>query len=72
MSIARMRLWYVEQAERGEIMAIPARIAAGETLDEVLATLPIAVGGLVLIYGARRVDREPRGLLAVDGDAGSA
>jgi MFS family permease len=33
--------------------------------------LPIAVGGLVLLYGARRVDREPRGLLAVDGDAAS-
>lgn len=33
--------------------------------------LPIAVGGLVLIYGARRVDREPRGLLAVDDDAAS-
>lgn len=36
-----------------------------------LMALPIAVGGLVLIYGARRVDREPRGLLAVDGDAAS-
>jgi MFS family permease len=33
--------------------------------------VPIAVGGALLLYGARRVDREPRGLLAVDDDAGS-
>lgn len=31
--------------------------------------VPIALGGAVLLYGARRMDREPRGLLAVDGDA---
>lgn len=31
--------------------------------------VPIAIGGAVLLYGARRMDREPRGLLAVDGDA---
>jgi sugar phosphate permease len=30
--------------------------------------VPIALGGLVLLYGARRVSREPRGLLAVDGE----
>jgi MFS transporter, Spinster family, sphingosine-1-phosphate transporter len=34
--------------------------------------VPIAAGGLVLIYGARRMDRAPRGLLTVDGDAGGA
>ncbi len=34
--------------------------------------VPIALGGIILLYGARRMDREPRGLLAVDGDAGSA
>jgi len=33
--------------------------------------VPIALGGAILLYGARRVDREPRGLLAEDGDAGS-
>jgi predicted MFS family arabinose efflux permease len=32
--------------------------------------VPVALGGVLLLYGARRVDREPRGLLAVDGDAG--
>jgi MFS transporter, Spinster family, sphingosine-1-phosphate transporter len=31
--------------------------------------VPIALGGALLLYGARRVSREPRGLLAVDGDA---
>jgi predicted MFS family arabinose efflux permease len=33
--------------------------------------VPIALGGAILLYGARRIDREPRGLLAEDGDAGS-
>lgn len=31
--------------------------------------VPIAAGGLLLLYGARRVSRAPRGLLAEDGDA---
>lgn len=30
--------------------------------------VPIALGGALLLYGARRLGREPRGLLAVDGD----
>ena len=33
--------------------------------------VPIALGGAILLYGARRMDREPRGLLAEDGDAGA-
>jgi len=31
-----------------------------------LTAVPIAVGGALLLYGARRVDRLPKGLLAVD------
>lgn len=34
--------------------------------------VPIALGGALLLYGARRIDREPRGLLAVDGDRSPA
>jgi sugar phosphate permease len=33
--------------------------------------VPIAAGGLLLLYGARRVGRQPGGLLAVDGDGAS-
>jgi DNA-binding CsgD family transcriptional regulator/tetratricopeptide (TPR) repeat protein len=41
IAIARVRQWYVEQVERGEVMAIMSRVAAGETPAEILHDLPI-------------------------------
>ncbi|MDP9342823.1 MAG: AAA family ATPase [Actinomycetota bacterium] len=42
IEIGRVRGWFVEQVKAGEAVAFLARIAAGETVDEVLPTLPIA------------------------------
>ncbi len=41
-SIARVREWYMEQVESGEVAAISARLAAGETPYEILADTPVA------------------------------
>ena len=41
-SIARVREWYMEQVESGEVVAINARLAAGETPHEILADTPAA------------------------------
>ncbi|MEM7159595.1 MAG: MFS transporter [Myxococcota bacterium] len=42
--------------------------ARGPALAIELTAIPVALGGLALIWGARRMDREPQGLRAVDGD----
>ena len=41
-SIARVREWYMEQVESGEVAAIMVRLAAGETPNEILADTPVA------------------------------
>ncbi len=40
--IARVRAWYMERVETGEVMGVMARIAAGETPDEILAGTAVA------------------------------
>jgi DNA-binding CsgD family transcriptional regulator len=42
VSIARVRAWYMERVETGEVVMFMARIAAGETPGEILADTPIA------------------------------
>ncbi len=41
-SIARVREWYMQQVESGEVATIMARVAAGETPYEILADTPAA------------------------------
>ncbi len=41
-SIARVREWYMQQVESGEVAVIMARVAAGETPYELLADTPVA------------------------------
>ncbi len=42
IQIGRVRGWFVEQVKAGAHVGFLARIAGGETLDEVIPTLPIA------------------------------
>jgi DNA-binding NarL/FixJ family response regulator len=42
ISVARVRAWYIERVENGEMPAITARVAAGETPLEILADTPVA------------------------------
>jgi DNA-binding NarL/FixJ family response regulator len=42
VSIARVREWYMEHVESGEIMGVMARIAAGDSPREILADAPVA------------------------------
>jgi predicted ATPase/DNA-binding CsgD family transcriptional regulator len=42
ISIARVRQWYMERVESGEVMQIAARVAAGETPYAILADTPVA------------------------------
>ena len=42
ISITRVREWYIERVESGEVVAIMARVAAGDTPYEILADTPIA------------------------------
>ena len=42
IQIGRVRGWFVERVKAGEHVPFLARIAAGETVDEILPTLPIA------------------------------
>ena len=53
-SIARVREWYMEQVESGEVAAINARLAAGETPYEILADTPAASQ---VEEGVRRYER---------------
>ena len=43
ISITRVREWYMERVRTGEVVAIMARVAAGETPAEILADTPIAL-----------------------------
>ena len=43
ISITRVREWYMERVQSGEVVAIMARVAAGETPAEILADTPIAL-----------------------------
>jgi DNA-binding CsgD family transcriptional regulator/tetratricopeptide (TPR) repeat protein len=42
ISITRVRVWYRERVETGEVVAIMARVAAGDTPAEILADTPVA------------------------------
>ncbi len=42
ISITRVREWYMERVQTGEVVAIMGRIAAGDTPAEILADTPIA------------------------------
>ena len=42
ISISRAREWYVARVERGEVGPIMARVAAGETPQEILTDMPVA------------------------------
>ena len=42
ISVARVREWYMERVESGEVVAIMARISTGETPAEILSDTPIA------------------------------
>ena len=42
ISITRVREWYMERVQTGEVVAIMARVAAGDTPAEILADTPIA------------------------------
>ena len=42
ISITRVRQWYMERVQTGEVVAIMARVAAGDTPAEILADTPIA------------------------------
>jgi DNA-binding CsgD family transcriptional regulator len=42
ISITRVREWYMERVRTGEVVAIMARVAAGDTPAEILADTPIA------------------------------
>jgi DNA-binding CsgD family transcriptional regulator/tetratricopeptide (TPR) repeat protein len=41
ISITRLRQWYMERVQTGEVVAIMARIAAGDTPAEILADTPV-------------------------------
>jgi DNA-binding CsgD family transcriptional regulator/tetratricopeptide (TPR) repeat protein len=45
IQIGRMRAWFVERVKAGEHAAVMARVAAGESVMDVLSTLPIAENG---------------------------
>ena len=53
-SIARVRQWYMDRVESGEIVELMARVAAGATPEEILAGTPIADD---LTEGIRRYER---------------
>jgi DNA-binding NarL/FixJ family response regulator len=40
--VARIRAWYVDEVQSGRVVGYVERIAAGEGMDEILPTLPIA------------------------------
>ena len=42
ISITRVREWYMERVQTGEVVAIMGRVAAGDTPAEILADTPIA------------------------------
>ena len=42
ISITRVREWYMERVQTGEVVAIMTRVAAGDTPAEILADTPIA------------------------------
>jgi tetratricopeptide (TPR) repeat protein/DNA-binding CsgD family transcriptional regulator len=42
IQLGRLRTWFIDQIRAGQQFPLMARSAAGETLDEILATLPIA------------------------------
>ena len=42
IAVARVRAWFVKKMQAGEHVEFPRRIAAGEPLEEILPTLPIA------------------------------
>src|SRR4249919_165792 len=42
LQIGRIRAWFVERIKAGEHIPVLARVAGGEHVDDILATLPIA------------------------------
>jgi tetratricopeptide (TPR) repeat protein/DNA-binding CsgD family transcriptional regulator len=42
ISISRVREWYMERVQSGEVVALMARVAAGDTPAQILADTPIA------------------------------
>ncbi len=42
LEVGRVRAWFIEKARRGEHMEFLARVADGETVDDMIETLPVA------------------------------